>query len=288
MSEHRSGEMRTYKTVSLLALLVLVIALPIYASQESRRMEVVQQQLQRTALADAATLYLDLCATCHGLSGEGSGAMPALNQLGAGNAASDLLHRTIASPPHGSAMSTWHVNQHTELKEHQVKGLVTLIRTSEWSLVSDLSDAQRVGVPTLEVATDIAALEVEASTEENPHECRSCHEEPAVHADRFGLNCSRCHSLESWKPALLTRHTFLLDHGGSGRVACQTCHTATYAEHTCYGCHDHQRAEIEDSHKEEGIVEFENCIDCHPTGKPGEADRFLQEARAGDHGGAEP
>jgi hypothetical protein len=35
-------------------------------------------------------------------------------------------------------------------------------------------------------------------------------------------------------------------------------------------------------------VEFENCIDCHPTGKPGEADRFLQETRAGDHGGAEP
>ncbi len=63
--------------------------------------------------------------------------------------------------------------------------------------------------------------------------------------------------------------------GEGTQIACQTCHTETYAEHTCYGCHDHQAAEMETVHVELGIIEYDNCALCHPTGEPGEA-RNLQ------------
>ena len=59
--------------------------------------------------------------------------------------------------------------------------------------------------PRAELAT------MEADGQDDPHECRACHEEPEVHAERFGFNCSRCHTLEAWKPALLLRHTFVIE-----------------------------------------------------------------------------
>jgi hypothetical protein len=103
-------------------------------------------------------------------------------------------------------------------------------------------------------------------------ECVACHEDPEVHAGEFGLDCSRCHGVAAWKPAQLTRHIFFLDHGGEGDVECEVCHTGTYVEHTCYGCHDrHQPGEMEALHLQEGIAGFETCADCHPTGQPGEA-----------------
>jgi hypothetical protein len=115
---------------------------------------------------------------------------------------------------------------------------------------------------------------MEAGDVEDPHECRACHEEPEVHAERFGFNCSRCHTLDAWKPALLLRHTFALDHGDKGQVACQTCHTTTYFENTCYGCHDHEVADMKAVHEAEGISELEPCSECHPTGVSGEAERL--------------
>ena len=122
---------------------------------------------------------------------------------------------------------------------------------------------------------------LESNGEPDPHECRACHEEPAVHASRFGLNCSRCHTLQAWKPALLTRHAFQLDHGGQGEISCQTCHTHTYSEHSCYECHDHKPAQMQEVHAQEGIVEFETCIECHPTGQEGEAERLHQMVQQG-------
>jgi hypothetical protein len=105
----------------------------------------------------------------------------------------------------------------------------------------------------------------------DPHDCVACHEEPEVHASRFGLNCASCHTLAAWKPALLTRHTFLLDHGDEGKQACQACHTDSYVEYTCYQCHDHEPGQVQEAHAAVDIPEYEACADCHPTGEPGEA-----------------
>ena len=57
-------------------------------------------------------------------------------------------------------------------------------------------------------------------------------------------------------------------------MACETCHTETYFENTCYGCHDHEPAEMKAVHEAEGILELEPCGECHPTGVSGEAERL--------------
>jgi hypothetical protein len=99
-----------------------------------------------------------------------------------------------------------------------------------------------------------------------PQECHLCHQEPAVHAGFFGLNCQDCHTARAWSPALLKAHKFPLSHGGA--PSCQTCHLSNYVEYTCYGCHDHLQTEIMASHLAIGVslTELPNCTKCHPAG----------------------
>jgi mono/diheme cytochrome c family protein len=262
--------MGRYEIIGLVALVIIVTVLPFYAMIEPYRMEVVQDELQEQDLTTSTDLYLNNCVTCHGLAGDGVGAMPPLNTLGKAEADPDLLYNTIAHSPHGTAMSSWHLEEGGPLNEYQVEGLVTFILHADWDYVGEVATVRDVVIPTPSAPEmDMAAMDIGEG--EDPHECRSCHEEPEMHAERFGLNCSRCHTLAYWKPALLLRHTFMLDHGDEGSIACQTCHTSSYAENTCYECHDHEPEAMREAHYQEGIDEFEGCAKCHPTGAQGEA-----------------
>ena len=256
--------MKTYNILGLLALLVIVAALPMYATRESSRMEQAQVTMRQQRVRDAADLYVENCAFCHGANGEGLAAMPALNNAGLASAEPEMLYNVIARSTHGSNMAAWHVEEGGILNTYEVEGLATLISSAEWGLVSDLV-ASRAIVFSEPVIAEPNLVSMEGATED-PHECRACHEEPAVHADRFGLNCARCHTLEAWKPALLTRHTFELDHGSEGKLACETCHTTTYAENTCYGCHDHTEEQMETVHLEQDIVDIRQLCRLPPDG----------------------
>jgi hypothetical protein len=110
---------------------------------------------------------------------------------------------------------------------------------------------------------------------ETPRECSGCHEDPEVHLGSFGLDCQRCHTSQAWTPAYLTDHTFDLDHGSQQPLECSTCHTDHYSANTCYGCHDHQPAEMMIVHFRESIYVYDHCADCHPTGET-QADRLLR------------
>ena len=71
-------------------------------------------------------------------------------------------------------------------------------------------------------------------------------------------------------PALLHLHNFPLDHGGKGEVDCKVCHTGSYAQNTCYSCHDHQVEAIRTSHAKVSLpkdVTLEQCTACHLNGK---------------------
>ena len=264
--------MKKYDIVALLALLIIIAVLPFYALREPSRMAAAQTGLREQRVEDAATLYVENCAFCHGTLGEGLGAMPALANPNLAKADPGKLFNVIAGSTHGSNMAAWHVEEGGILSTYEVEGLVTLIREADWNAVDKLASSRAVAFSEPTIATaDLTQLE---GMSQDPHECRACHEEPAVHADRFGLNCARCHGLEAWKPALLIRHTFLLDHGGQGKVTCQTCHTTTYSEHTCYGCHDHTPEQMETVHAELDIFEIDNCVQCHPTGQAGEANQL--------------
>jgi len=288
--------MTKYNLITLLSLLVLVAALPVYALFENDRLQDARAALRAQYVAEGVSLYVANCANCHGAAGTGIGLMPGLADPGLAGADAALLYRTIAYSPHGSVMSAWHVGDGGVLSDYQVRGLVALIQEADWSTVAQLAAVRGVVDPTPQppapaavtalypattpagagstVALDPsvqAALLSDTVPAGNPHECSACHEEPVVHADRFGLQCARCHGLTAWKPALLTSHTFLLDHGDQGQLACQTCHTENYFTHTCYGCHDHQPDEMRLVHRDEGILEFDDCAQCHPTGRSGEA-----------------
>ena len=112
-----------------------------------------------------------------------------------------------------------------------------------------------------------------------PRACVICHEDPAVHAGEFGLDCARCHTTTAWLPAELREHIFELDHGSEELVPCETCHLENYVVYTCYGCHDHQPGDMGNVHAAEGIYDLEPCADCHPTGQPGEALQARDSAR---------
>jgi len=100
-----------------------------------------------------------------------------------------------------------------------------------------------------------------------PQTCVGCHAEPQEHLGQFGLDCAQCHSTSTWDDATFD-HAFPLDHGESGKVACKTCHVTTdYKQYTCYGCHEHTEQRIQSKHLEEGIRDFQNCMECHPTGR---------------------
>jgi hypothetical protein len=120
-------------------------------------------------------------------------------------------------------------------------------------------------------------------------ECVGCHEDPEFHSGQFGEDCMRCHNTTAWKLARLRVHVFFLDHGEEDpdAAACKSCHSGTYAQHSCDGCHD-THADMQQVHQEEGILDDTDCIACHPTGVQGEGMRIMDEQRARDTKGSVP
>ncbi len=99
---------------------------------------------------------------------------------------------------------------------------------------------------------------------ETREQCQSCHKSPAdsLHQQITG-NCSQCHNQEKWVPATFDHNKYFeLDRDHNAQ--CVTCHARNdYSRYTCYGCHEHTPGNIRSKHIEEGIREYNNCIECH-------------------------
>lgn len=95
-------------------------------------------------------------------------------------------------------------------------------------------------------------------------QCHTCHKSPAdpLHKQISG-NCNQCHNMERWTPATFDHDKyFVLDRDHNAR--CVTCHVGSdYRRYTCYGCHEHTPTNIRREHIEEGIRDFNNCVECH-------------------------
>ncbi|NEX22557.1 class III cytochrome C family protein [Thiorhodococcus mannitoliphagus] len=115
-------------------------------------------------------------------------------------------------------------------------------------------------------------------------QCSGCHARPgdSLHRD-LTANCADCHSDKAWRPATLDHDQFFrLD--SEHRAECRTCHmNQSYEGYTCYGCHEHSRAGIRAEHVEEGIYDYENCVECHRSGDA-EADEHGAHRESGKHG----
>jgi hypothetical protein len=99
---------------------------------------------------------------------------------------------------------------------------------------------------------------------ETREQCSGCHVAPKneVHQN-LTENCSQCHNTDAWTPATFDHDRFFeLDKHHN--TTCITCHVNNvHTEFTCYGCHEHTPTNIRREHEEEGIREFDNCVECH-------------------------
>lgn len=108
--------------------------------------------------------------------------------------------------------------------------------------------------------------------------CETCHVAPtdALHR-QVRDNCAQCHSNRHWRPATFN-HSRYFALEGEHNAPCATCHTRNnFSSYTCYGCHEHSEARIRAQHQEEGIRNFQNCVECHRSahgegGEGGEGD----------------
>ena len=95
-------------------------------------------------------------------------------------------------------------------------------------------------------------------------QCQSCHRAPPdkLHS-KISSHCSQCHAQSAWKSAAFDHEkSFVLDKDHN--VECVTCHANNdYNRYTCYGCHEHTVANILREHRDEGIRNLDDCVECH-------------------------
>ena len=181
--------MNRYIIISLLALLVQVAVLPVYAFLEQDRMANAQLDLRQEFVSDATFLYVENCAVCHGAAGEGIGAVPGLDNPGLREAGYDTLYKTIARGRYETTMSGWHTDEGGIFNDYQVDELFALIRYVDWPLVGELAARQGLIPPTLPVPQVEEAFldEIAALSPEGNIWAEGLH--------IFANNCTVCHGV---------------------------------------------------------------------------------------------
>lgn len=113
--------------------------------------------------------------------------------------------------------------------------------------------------------------------------CESCHAKPddSLHRQIEG-NCAQCHRPPAWKPATFD-HSRLFELDRDHDTECATCHTKSdFSRYTCYGCHEHQPAQVRAEHLEEGIRDIESCAKCHRSAGEESEEHGSRERRKRD------
>ncbi|MEN8039944.1 MAG: c-type cytochrome [Actinomycetota bacterium] len=123
--------------VGLVAGVALTIALGIAIVDEPDRVVTAADQILDEQIDDAMNLYAQQCSVCHGLSGEGIGSNPPLNDEALRAADEDMLSKIIARGQPGTAMPAWSIDDGGPFSDYQVSELVSLINYGNWDEVGD-------------------------------------------------------------------------------------------------------------------------------------------------------
>jgi len=123
--------------IGLLATQLIVFGLAFYMFNEPNRIVESQGAILNLQLDDAMTLYAQNCSVCHGLSGEGIGATPALNRDSTRTMVFDDLYKTIARGRFNTSMPAWSKEDGGALSDYQISELVGLIQSGDWTATQD-------------------------------------------------------------------------------------------------------------------------------------------------------
>lgn len=123
--------------IGLGALFLIVSALGMYILNEPVRIAQAQEDVLVLQLDDAMTTYAENCSVCHGLSGEGIGATPPLNNPALLAMPYEDLYKTIERGRYQTAMPAWAIEDGGPLSDYQIDELVTLILHGDWGATSD-------------------------------------------------------------------------------------------------------------------------------------------------------
>lgn len=109
-------------------------------------------------------------------------------------------------------------------------------------------------------------------------QCDGCHQAPkdSIHSKKSS-NCGECHQQDGWSPASLD-HDQYFRFDRHHDAECKVCHEGNdYSKYTCFGCHEHSPRNIRGEHLEEGIYNYEICVECHRSGNEHEAERIWRQ-----------
>ncbi len=114
-----------------------------------------------------------------------------------------------------------------------------------------------------------------------PNTCFDCHEndynqavDPPHASAQFGTDCLDCHTEFAWEPSTFDHDNqyfriYSGEHQGEWNT-CNECHpnSANYAIFSCIDCHEHNKTDMDDEHKDELDYTYNSiaCLDCHPDG----------------------
>ena len=115
--------------------------------------------------------------------------------------------------------------------------------------------------------------------------CGTCHDvstpKDVLHR-QVGDDCGSCHGFEAWTPATFEHEKyFRFDrHHPRQRLSCRAIPTHSIATPVT-GATSIRSGSIAREHREEGIADFEDCVECHRSGDEDEAKRRYSGAVAG-------
>jgi mono/diheme cytochrome c family protein len=118
--------------LGLAGTILIVVALGLYIRNEPSRIEAAQNEILASHLDEGMTLYAENCSVCHGLAGEGLGAIPSLNTDALRSMTANDLSRIIAEGRYNTAMPAWSEIDGGPLSEYQVSELAALILQGDW------------------------------------------------------------------------------------------------------------------------------------------------------------
>ena len=174
------------KWIGIMATMMIVIIVPIYAWAEPAQQEVLLDDYYTNAVLASTELYATNCAICHGAAGEGIGDTPPLNSDAVRMMSEDDLAKVIARGRSSTLMAGWASEEGGIFSNSQIDDLVTFIQQVNWDFTEARVDELGLTPPQMiemEVSDDM--LEVLASLPDG--------ENLSSGLQVYAGNCAACH-----------------------------------------------------------------------------------------------